>query len=226
MRLFVKSDYAEMSAAAARLVLDAIAAKPRALCLAAGNTPTGMYRELVRRCESEGFDFSDVTFFYLDDYAGLPAAHPESFRSQLNREFFEPAQVPPANIHAPDARYEETIRNSGGIDLLVCGIGANGHIAFNEPGSPMDSRTRLVDLGESTIERFLGKFRPEELPRQAITMGLATILEARQILLLANGREKAEILSLALNGPVTVNVPASALQLHQNVTVITDQVIA
>jgi glucosamine-6-phosphate deaminase len=226
VRLIIKSDYVEISAAAAQIVSDAITAKPqRTLCLAAGNTPTGTYRNLVRLHKTEALDFSSVTFFYLDEYVALPANHPESFRSYLYREFFDHIGVAETNIHAPDANYEETIREHGGIDLLICGIGANGHVAFNEPGSSMDSRTRIVDLAESTIEGFHGKFKPEEVPRRAITMGLATILEARQILLLASGQEKKEILTRAFNGPVTTDVPASTLQRHPNLIVLTDQPI-
>ena len=218
MQVIVKPDYIEMSIAAAQTLSDAISANSRmSLCLAAGNTPIGMYRELAGR------DFSHATFFYLDDYVGLAAGHTESFRSLLQREFFGPCNVIPGNIHAPDMRYEETIRNCGGIDLLVCGIGKNGHIAFNEPGSPFDSRTRIVDLAESTIAGLRGKFGADEVPRKAITMGLATIMEARQVLLLANGAEKMEILKLALTGPVTTNIPASVLQMHSNITVVTDK---
>jgi glucosamine-6-phosphate deaminase len=225
--MIVKPDYAEMSRAAARMVSDAIHARPQLrLCVAAGNTPTGAYRELARLCQAEALDFSKVTFFYLDDYVGLAAEHPESFRTYLERELFGKLNVTRANIHGPDANYEETIRNCGGIDLLICGIGKNGHIAFNEPGSAMESRTRIVDLAESTTEGLRGKFQPEELPRQAITMGLATIMESREILLLANGREKSGILERAMRGPVTTSVPASVLQKHSKGTVITDQVLA
>ena len=202
-----------MSVAAARILADAILANPRlSLCLAAGNTPIGTYRELAGR------DFSHATLFYLDDYVGLADGHTESFRSLLQREFFGPCNVNPGNIHAPDARYEETIRNCGGIDLLVCGIGKNGHLAFNEPGSPFDSRTRIVDLSESTIAG-------RNVPRKAITMGLATIMEARQILLLANGSEKADVLTRALKGPVAQDVPASILQHHPQLVVLTDQAL-
>jgi glucosamine-6-phosphate deaminase len=213
MKVIVKANYNELSIAAARILADAISAKPQlSLCLAAGNTPIGMYRELAGR------DFSNAEIFYLDDYVGLPENHPESFRLLLQREFFGPCHVKPENIHAPDTRYEETIRNCGGIDLLVCGIGKNGHLAFNEPGSPFDSRTRVVDLAESTIAG-------RNIPRKAITMGLATIMEARQILLLANGPEKAGILALACRGPVTTDVPASVLQRHSGVTVLTDRAL-
>ena len=224
MQVVVQPTYEEMNIAAARILADAISANPRlSLCLAAGNTPTGTYRELKRLQKIESLDFSNATFFYLDEYLGLPSDHPERFRFFLEREFFAPCGVKPENIHAPDEKYEETIRKLGGIDLLICGIGKNGHLAFNEPGSPVDSRTRIVDLAESTIEGLRGKFSPAEVPRRAITMGLATIMEARQILLLASGREKAGVLSRALKGPVTTDIPASILQRHPQLTVLTDQ---
>jgi glucosamine-6-phosphate deaminase len=217
MQVIVKSNYKEMSVAAARILADEIVANPRlSICLAAGNTPVGMYREL------RGLDFSNATFFYLDEYVELPKNHSERFRALLDREFFGPNNVPAQNIHAPDEGYEETIRSCGGIDWLVCGIGKNGHIAFNEPGSTFDSRTRVVELAESTIEGLRGKFRLDEVPRKAITMGLATIMEARKILLLASGSEKADIMTRALKGPLTADLPASVLQMHSNLTVITD----
>jgi glucosamine-6-phosphate deaminase len=224
MQVIIKPDYKEMSVAAARILADAISAKPRlSICLAAGNTPTGTYRELIRLQRIESLDFSNATFFYLDDYVGLREGHRESFRCYLDHELFLPGHVDPAHVYAPDVQYEETIRQCGGIDLLICGIGKNGHLAFNEPGSPVDSRTRIVDLSESTVEGLRGKFRPDEIPRRAITMGLATIMEARQILLLANGPEKAGVLSRALTGPVTTDIPASVLQRHSDVTVLTDR---
>jgi len=227
MKRIVQPNYQEMSIAAAGIAAGALMANPRlTLALAAGNTPTGTYRELIQRHRAQGLDFSSATFFYLDEYAGLPDSHPERFRAYLNREMFEPGHVRPAQIHAPDLKYEETIRGCGGIDLLICGIGANGHIAFNEPGSPPGSRTRIVELAESTQRGLYGKFTPEEMPQQAITMGLATIMEAREILLLASGLEKAAIVMSAIDGPITTDVPASVLQSHPNVTVITDQAIA
>ena len=224
MQVIVKSNYKEMSIAAARIVVEAISAKPGlSICLAAGNTPTGTYREWIELHKTAGLDFSNATFFYLDDYVGLREGHPESFRCYLDRELFLPGHVDPAHVCAPDLRYEETIRRYGGIDLLICGIGKNGHLAFNEPGSPVDSRTRIVDLSESTIEGLRGKFSSDEIPRQAITMGLATIMEARQVLLLANGPEKGGILASAIKGPITTDVPASILQRHPQLTVLTDQ---
>jgi glucosamine-6-phosphate deaminase len=154
---------------------------------------------------------------------GLPADHPESFRAYLWREFLGNVHVNPQNFLLPDLNYEETIRKAGGIDLLLCGIGPNGHLAFNEPGAPANSRTRMVDLAQSTIEGLRETFRNEEPPRQAVTVGLATILDSRRIFLLASGRSKAEILARALHGPVTPEVPASILQLHHDVTVLADQ---
>jgi len=213
-----------MSATAAKLVADSVKAAPRlSLCLAAGSTPAGMYRELVRLNKAEGLDFSAATFFFLDDYVGLPADHPESFKSFLWREFFGPIHISAARVHVPDANYEKTIRAAVGIDLLICGIGPNGHVAFNEPGTPVDSRTRIVELADSTLDELRGRFTPEEMPRQAITMGLATILESNQIFLLVSGAKKAAILSRALFGPITTDVPATILRMHPNVTVITDQ---
>jgi glucosamine-6-phosphate deaminase len=224
MQVIVKSNYKDMSVAAARILAAAISAKPgMSICLAAGNTPTGTYRELIELHKTENIDFSYVTFFYLDDYVGLREGHPERFRGYLDHELFLPGNVNPAHVYGPDLKYEETIRHLGGIDLLICGIGKNGHIAFNEPGSPMDSRTRIVDLAESTIEGFRGKFKSNEVPRRAITMGLATIMEARQVLLLANGPEKAGILARAIRGPITTDVPACILQRHPQLTVLTDQ---
>jgi glucosamine-6-phosphate deaminase len=226
MQIIVKPTYEEMSVAAANAIAEAITANPRMnLCLAAGDTPRGTYRELMRLHRVAGLDFSNATFFYLDEYVGLPEDQAERFRSLLEREFFRPGEVKAGNIHAPDATNEETILKLGGIDLLICGIGKNGHIAFNEPGSPLDSRTRIVDLAESTIEGIRGKFAPNEVPRKAITMGLATIMEARQILLLASGPEKMGVLFRALNGPVTTDLPASILQRHPQLTIFTDQEI-
>jgi len=154
---------------------------------------------------------------------GLRPGHPQSFRAYLWRVFLNYINVRPANVYLPDENYEETIRRSRGIDLLISGIGVNGHIAFNEPGSTLDSRTRIVELADSTIELMKASFSPGELPRQAITMGLATILEARRTLLLASGSSKAQILARVLTGQITTDVPASALRLHSNLTVIADE---
>src|SRR5436190_17218853 len=168
-------------------------------------------------------DFSKVKLFLLDEYIGLRPGHPPSFRADLWRVFLNYINVRPANVYLPDESYEETTRRSGGIDLLISGIGVNGHIAFNEPGSTLDSRTRIVELADSTIELMRSSFSPHELPHQAITMGLATILEARRIVLLASGSHKAQILAKAFAGEITTHVPASVLGLHSHLTVMADE---
>jgi glucosamine-6-phosphate deaminase len=193
----------------------------------------GLYKELVRRHKDEGLDFSKVVTFNLDEYLDLSPSHPQSYRYFMNEHLFNHINVDPKNIHVPYGHaseveefcdwYEAEIQRAGGIDIQVLGIGADGHIAFNEPGSSLGSRTRLKTLTRQTIEdnaRFFDD--PEEVPRFAITMGVGTILEAKEVLLLANGAKKAEIVAQALEGPITAQVSASALQLHRQVTVIVD----
>jgi len=225
MEIQIRADYDDMSKEAARIVAEAIRAKPQlVLGVPSGNTPKGMYRELIRMYRQKNrLDFSKVRFFLLDEYMGLRPGHPDSFRAYLWRVFLNYINVRPANVYLPEENYEKTIRRSRGIDLLISGIGVNGHIAFNEPGSTLDSRTRIVELADSTIELMKISFSPRDLPRQAITMGLGTILEARGILLLASGSRKAQILGRALTGQITTDVPASVLRLHSNLTVIADE---
>lgn len=227
MQIVIERDYQQFSNAAAGIVAAELTNHPALrLCLPTGNTPIGMYGELIRRHQSEGLDFSQAVFFNLDEYLGLPRWHPQSFRTYLWRRFFDHVNVTATNIHAPDERYEETIRDAGGIDLAILGIGSNGHVAFNEPGSPLDSRTRIVELAPSTIEGMRANFPPEELPRSAITVGLATILDARRILVLVSGERKSDILRRTLTEPVSPTLPASVLQQHPNVTVIADAAAA
>ena len=225
MEIQIRADYDDMSKEAARIVAEAIRAKPQlVLGVPSGNTPKGMYRELIRMYRQKNrLDFSKGRFFLLDEYMGLRPGHPDSFRAYLWRVFLNYINVRPANVYLPEENYEKTIRRSRGIDLLISGIGVNGHIAFNEPGSTLDSRTRIVELADSTIELMKISFSPRDLPRQAITMGLGTILEARGILLLASGSRKAQILGRALTGQITTDVPASVLRLHSNLTVIADE---
>lgn len=184
-----------------------------------------MYSELIRLNRRRGIDFSRARIFQLDEYLGLHNSHPASFRSYLWREFLNHVNVRRANINFIEPDYEQVIRDVGGIDLMILGIGKNGHLGFNEPGSIPESRTRGVMLAESTIEGMRHNFTPDELPREAITIGLATIMESREILLLAFGTEKAAILAKALAGPVSAAVPASILQNHGKLTVITDQAL-
>ena len=235
MRVLVTPDYQALSQTAAELVLKAIGAKPGInLGLPTGNTPLGMYEELVRRYRIEQLDFSQIQTFNLDEYVGLTYDHPKSYHSYMRRHFFDHVNVLPANAHIPDGspgvdldaeavRYENQIRNAGEIDLLIVGVGANGHIAFNEPGSAFDSRTRTVDLAAETVRNAKQHFGSEPVPARAITMGIATILEAGRILLLASGASKADAVERALHGPVSESVPASALRLHPRVIVVLDE---
>lgn len=224
MRVLVTPDYQTLSQEAAAIVARAIRAKPAlTLGLPTGHTPLGLYEQLIRRYQSEKLDFSGVRTFNLDEYIGLPPDDPRSYRSYMSARLFEHINVSPQNTHIPDASsdYEDLIRKAGGIDLLIVGIGANGHIAFNEPGSAFDSRTRIVQLAPETIQRA-----GSNVPHTAITMGIATILDARKILLLVSGAEKTEVVRRALRGPVSETVPASALQRHSDVIVIMDEAAA
>jgi len=235
MRVLVTPDYQALSQTAAELVLKAVRAKPGIkLGLPTGNTPLGMYEELVRRYRIEQLDFSQIQTFNLDEYVGLTNDHPKSYHRYMRRHFFDHVNLLPANIHIPEGspgvdldaeavRYENQIRKAGGIDLLIVGVGANGHIAFNEPGSAFDSRTRAVDLAAETIRNARQHFGNDPVPARAITMGVATILEAGRILLLASGVSKADAVERALHGPVSASVPASALRLHPRVIVLLDE---
>jgi glucosamine-6-phosphate deaminase len=233
VRAFVTPDYLTLSRTACDVIADALRLKP-ALCLGlpTGETPLGMYEELVRRYKDGTLDFSQVRTFNLDEYAGLPPHHPGSYHSYMRRHLFDHVNIKPENIHIPNGAaadlqmecelYEKAMQDAGGIDLLVAGIGANGHIAFNEPGATLDSRTRVVDLAPETIANAKRQFGSDPVPQRAITMGVATLLEARRILLIASGASKAHAVERAMRGPVSESAPASALQLHKNVLVILD----
>ena len=236
MLLVLKSGPQELSREAARMVANAVRRHPSLrLGLATGSTTVGMYQELVRLHREESLDFSRVLTFNLDEYLGLSADHPQSFAYFMRQNFFSHVNIPPANIHIPNgsmkgdfrqycAAYEQSIRDAGGIDLQILGIGRNGHVGFNEPTSSLGSRTRLKVLTKETIEDNRKFFAPgEEIPQCAITMGIGTILEARRILLLASGTSKAAAIAKAIEGPVTASVTASALQLHSEVTFLVDQ---
>jgi glucosamine-6-phosphate deaminase len=235
MRVLVTPEYRTLSQTAAELVIKALHAKSNlSLGLPTGRTPLGMYEELVRKHREKHLDFSDLRTFNLDEYLGLPPDHPKAYHTYMRRHLFEHVNMSPANIHIPDGspgidadreseRYEKAIHDAGGLDLLIVGIGANGHIAFNEPGSAFDSRTRAVDLAPETIANAKQYFGSDSVPARAITMGIGTMLEARRILLLAAGSSKADAVGRALRGPVSVDVPASALQLHPRVVAILDE---
>jgi len=214
---------------AAELIAKAIRVKPNlTLGLPTGNTPIGMYEDLVRAYREKNLDWSGVRTFNLDEYAGLGPEDPHSYRMYMQRHLFDHVNVSPRNIHFPveGNAYEKEIREAGGIDLLIVGIGTNGHIAFNEPGASFTSRSREVILTAETIANAQQHFGSNTMPTRAVTMGIATLLDSRHIVLLASGASKADIIRRALNGPVTEAVPATVLQTHPNVIAILDEAAA
>jgi len=226
MEVIIKSSYDELSAAAAKQIANVLNRKPNAvLGLATGSTPLGVYKELVRLHKEEDLDFSRCTTFNLDEYVGLPITHDQSYHYFMHENFFKHVNIPEQNIHVPSGTtsnfrsfcdwYEQRIEECGGIDVQILGIGSDGHIAFNEPTSSLSSRTRLKTLAKITIDdnaRFFDK--AEDVPIYAITMGVGTILEADEIILLANGKGKADAIAQAVEGPVSSMITASALQMH------------
>ncbi len=215
--------------AAAERIAATVRARPQAvLGLATGRTMIGVYRALL----ASGADLTQATTFNLDEYCGLSADHPGSFRAFMAQNLFGPARMRAERTHFPgtDAAageaYERAIAAAGGIDLQILGIGTNGHIGFNEPGSPVSSRTRAVTLSPATRAANAPQFAEGEVPERAVTMGIATILDARAILVVATGAAKAPALAAALEGPVSPDCPASFLARHPDVTVIADSAAA
>src|SRR5258707_3950666 len=238
MEVVIKRDYEQMSKAAAQIVVDVLNTKPNAvLGMANGSTAYGLYQELVALHKAGHVDFSRVTTFNLDEYVGLPANHPQSYHYFMHEHFFQHVNIPRHNINIPSGTtsnypafcqwYEGRIAECGGIDLQILGIGSDGHIAFNEPGSSLSSRTRLKTLSKQTIDDNAPFFeRRESVPLYAITMGVGTILDARRLVLVASGKAKARAIAQAVEGTVTSLVTASALQLHREATVIVDDAAA
>jgi glucosamine-6-phosphate deaminase len=223
-----------MSAAAAEIVAARLRAKPDAvLLLPTGTTPVGMYRRLAELHAEEGLSFARATFFNLDEYLGLAPDHPASYHVYMEENFYERVDADPARVHVPDGsvpdpeaeceRYEAAIREAGGVDLCVLGIGRNGHIGFNEPGAPFNSRTRVVRLAESTRRVNAADFEGNRAPERAITVGMATVFEAREVLLLASGANKAGAVAAAVGGDISETVPASMLRRHPNTTFLLDR---
>jgi glucosamine-6-phosphate deaminase len=236
MLVVLQRDKNEVSVQAARMIAGAIRRNPSLrLGLATGGTMVGVYAEVVRQHREGALDFSRVVTFNLDEYLGIAPAHPQSFHHFMEEHLFAHVNISRANIHIPDGtikrdydayceKYEQAIRDAGGIDLQLLGIGRNGHIGFNEPMSSLGSRTRMKELSAETIEDNRKAFAPgEEMPQCAITVGIGTILETRRILLLATGASKAEAIAKSIEGPVAASVTASALQLHRDVTFVIDE---
>ncbi|MBI4417595.1 MAG: glucosamine-6-phosphate deaminase [Ignavibacteriales bacterium] len=235
MLVIIKDSYDDLSRQTAAMVAERIRKKPDlVLGLATGVTPLGLYKELIRLYNEEGLSFARVTTFNLDEYIGLPRTHPQSYFHFMQENFFRHIDIEPRALHIPDGMapdidaqcewYEQQIARHGGIDVQILGIGANGHIAFNEPGSSLGSRTRIKTLTDQTVEDNSRFFKTaEEVPKTAITMGIGTIMEAREVFLLARGTAKAKAVRAAIEGPITAMVPASIIQMHRKAYVLLDR---
>ncbi len=238
MEIIVQPSAEDASRIAARHVAHVVRSTPGAvLGLATGATPLTLYRELVRMHREEGLDFSGVTTFNLDEYFGLPAGHAASYHTFMHDNLFAHINLDPARIHIPDGlasdvpaycrAYEDAIRAAGGIDLQVLGIGTDGHIGFNEPSSSLASRTRIKTLTPRTRRDNVAAFgTPEAVPVHVITMGVGTIMDAREVMLLAFGGKKATAIAAAVEGPISAMNPASILQMHPVARCIVDEAAA
>ncbi len=235
MRLVIAREEQDLAMTAARLIARQVLTQHQSvLALPTGDTPRRMYDTLVALEQHGVLDLSGVTAFNLDEYLELAPDDPRTFRLYMVEHLWERLAAPPAGWHIPRsdaadetaecAAYEEALYRAGGIDLAVLGIGVNGHIGFNEPGTPWDLGTHVVELAQSTRRNAAPRFGGlDSVPRRAISMGIKTIMRSGQIVLLASGEGKAEVLARALFGPVTIEVPASVLQLHPRLTVVVDQ---
>jgi glucosamine-6-phosphate deaminase len=237
MRARVFPDYEAMSVAVAYVVAGKLEEEPSSvLMLPTGITPLGMYRRLVEMHRSEGLSFANATFFNLDEYLGLAPDHEASYHVYMKEHFYGLINADPARVFVPDGtasdpeaeceRYEAAIREAGGIDACVLGIGRNGHIGFNEPGAPFDSRTRVVELSESTRKVNASDFEADRAPERAITAGMATIFDSKSVLLLASGTNKAGAVAAAVEDDVSESMPASMLRSHPNAVVFLDEAAA
>ena len=234
MRIICAKDYKDMSEMAADIIGAQVLLKPDAvLGLATGSTPIGTYEELVRRYEAGRLDFSKIKTVNLDEYRGLTRDNDQSYYYFMHSHLFDHININKNNTKVPDGMepdalkagqdYENIIKNYGGIDLQLLGLGNNGHIGFNEPGDEFIDKTHVVDLTESTIEankRFFASI--DDVPKQAYTMGIGSIMRAKRVLMVVNGKGKAEIVKEAFFGPITPKVPASILQLHNDFILIGD----
>ncbi|MBS6195660.1 MAG: glucosamine-6-phosphate deaminase [Clostridiales bacterium] len=235
MRIIVTKNYDDMSRKAANIISAQVISKPDCvLGLATGSTPIGTYKNLIEWYKKGDLDFSKVSTVNLDEYRGLDHDNDQSYYYFMMNNLFKHVNIDLANTHVPDgtepdsdkacADYEAIVESYGGADLQLLGLGHNGHIGFNEPAEDFSKATNCVDLTESTIQanaRFFEKI--EDVPTQAYTMGIGTIMKAKKILLVASGKDKAEIVKKAFFGPVVPQVPASILQFHPDVTIVLDE---
>lgn len=235
MRIYKAKDYNEMSRKAANIISAQIIMKPDAvLGLATGSSPIGTYKQLIDWYNKGDLDFSKIRSVNLDEYKGLDASNPQSYAYFMRHNLFDSVNIKPENTNIPNGletdiekectRYNNIIKSLGGIDLQLLGIGNNGHIGFNEPGEAFEKETHCVKLTENTIQanaRFFSSIG--EVPTHAYSTGIKNIMQARSILLIASGEAKAEAMYQALFGPITPTVPASILQLHNNVSIVADE---
>lgn len=235
MRIYKAKDYVDMSRKAANIVSAQVIMKPNCvLGLATGSTPIGLYKQLVEWYNKGDLDFSEVMTVNLDEYKGLSRDNDQSYYYFMHQNLFDHVNIRAENTHLPNGmepdsqkecqEYTDLIQSLGGVDLQLLGIGHNGHIGFNEPGEAFDKQVHCVNLTQSTIEankRFFAS--ADDVPKQAYTMGIKTIMQAKKILIVASGEDKAEIVRDAFFGPITPKVPASVLQLHNDVTLVADE---
>ncbi len=235
MKIYKTKNYEELSCKAAHIIAAQVTLKPDSvLGLATGSTPIGTYENLVKWYESGDLDFSEITTVNLDEYKGLPRDNDQSYYYFMHQHLFDHVNIPEGRTYLPDGtkedselecrRYEERIQSLGGVDLQLLGLGHNGHIGFNEPDDVFANETHCVNLQERTIEankRFFAS--ADEVPRQAYTMGIGTIMRAKKILIVVSGADKADTVKEAFFGPITPKVPASILQLHPDVTLVADE---
>lgn len=234
MRIMKATDYEHMSRMAANVISAQVILKPDCvLGLATGSTPIGTYKNLIHWNKKGDLDFSQVTSVNLDEYKGLPVDNDQSYRYFMNENLFNQINIDKEKTYVPNgmepdaakacADYNRIIREVGGIDLQLLGLGHNGHIGFNEPGDTFEKETHCVDLAESTIEANKRFFASADMvPKQAYTMGIKTIMQARKVVVVVSGEDKADIVQKAFFGPITPMVPASILQLHNDVTLVGD----
>nr|AGS54102.1 glucosamine-6-phosphate deaminase [uncultured bacterium contig00021] len=241
MRLLIQKDYENVCRWTADYIIARIngfapcSGKPFVLGLPTGSSPLGVYKLLIAAFKEKKVSFSDVITFNMDEYLGLAADHPQSYRRFMQDNFFSMVDIRPENTHVPDGMtkdpeaecrdYEEAIKAAGGVELFLGGMGSNGHIAFNEPGSSLNSRTRVQPLSQDTRaanSRFFGG-DIEKVPAQALTVGIGTVMDAREVLIIVSGRQKARALQAAVEGGVSQWCPLSCLQMHPNAIVVCDE---
>jgi glucosamine-6-phosphate deaminase len=237
MEVVIRQHEQQCGVTAAEIFADAVRSGATTLGLATGSSPLSVYRELIRRHRREGLSFAAAQAFLLDEYVGLPPSHPQSYAHVIRTVLTDHIDIDPERVHGPNGvaadifaaadEYDALIADSGSVDVQLLGIGGNGHIGFNEPGSSLGSRTRVKTLTEQTRHdnaRFFSSI--DEVPRHVITQGLGTISAARHLVLIATGSHKAQAVAAAAEGPLTASCPASVLQLHPHVTVVVDEAAA